>query len=95
MSDARIHFQAMPTSNLPEVSSKARALVTEIAAGMRLENDLNIPATLAASAVVHSVFCVLKMFPMSADDVRAACDVAVSTLIAQGFVDNPRPDGQA
>ena len=95
MSGGRIHFEAVPPANPLEVSSKARALVSEVAAGLRFENGMNVGATLEASVIAHSLFSVVKILPMTEADARAACDAAVATLTAQGFLDDPRPDGQA
>lgn len=92
---SRFDFQASPVSNPIEVSAKARALVSEIASGIRFENGMNVATTLAASVVTHSLFTVIKLLPMTEEEARAACDAALGGLIAQGFIDDPRQDGKA
>ena len=56
MSGNRVEYELTSSSNPREVSAKARALVSEISAGLTLQPDMNVPATLAANAVAQSLF---------------------------------------
>lgn len=91
----RVFYELTSHSNPREVSAKARALVSEIQAGMTPQPDMNVTATLAANAVAQSLFWVSAITRgLTKAEAEAACLGAISNLERKGLFDDPPSDAR-
>lgn len=83
----RFDFDVRPAADTAESIRLARALVAHVAAGLPLEPEVNLSATVAAASAANVFLAVVLQCGLTEAEAEAAAELAIFNVRRHGFFD--------
>lgn len=84
---ARFDFDVRPAADPAETIRRARALVSHVADGLKIEPEVNLSASVAASSVANVFLAVVLHCGLTEAEAEAAAELAIFNVRRHGFFD--------